>query len=252
MSDWNYGQYLKFKNQRTQPAIDLAVRVMKYRPKTIVDIGCGPGNSTAVLKDIFPDADMLGVDSSADMIARAKHTYNDLSFLQSDARSLAGRYDLMFSNACLQWIHDHDTLIPLLMEKLNDNGVLAVQIPMNGGEPLFRLIKEIAAQPKWGFEDKITEHNETLAPDEYFNILSACASSFEIWETKYYHSLPDHRALVEWVKDTRIRPYLDRLNDEQGIEFENEILKAAKDVYPIMKNGEVVLGFRRFFFTAVK
>lgn len=252
MSDWNSKQYLKFKNQRTQPAIDLAMRIREYAPKTIVDIGCGPGNSTAVLKNVFPNADILGIDSSGDMIDRAKRTYHDLNFVQCDARSLDGRYDLIFSNACLQWIPDHDKLIPLLMEKLSDTGVLAVQIPMNGGEPLYRLIEEILAQPKWGFADKATEHNKAFPPDVYFNVLSSCASSFEVWESKYYHRLPDHRALVDWVKGSRLRPYLDRLSEEQGMELENEIVNAAKYVYPIMKNGEVVLGFRRFFFTAIK
>lgn len=120
MADWSSSQYLKFKNQRTQPAVDLAMRVVEKRPKTVVDIGCGPGNSTAVLRRIFPDAELLGIDSSPDMIERARREHPDLQFRLCDARALEGQYDLLFSNACLQWIPDHASLIPALMDKLRE------------------------------------------------------------------------------------------------------------------------------------
>jgi len=107
-------------------------------------------------------------------------------------------------------------------------------------------------EPKWGLHNVPLQPNETLSPNHYFNILSCCSSSFDMWEVKYYHSLADHRALVEWVKGTRLRPYLDCLGDEKGAKFENEIVERSKDFYPVMSNGEVLLGFRRFFFTAVK
>ena len=251
MSDWNSIQYLKFKSERTQPAIDLAVRI-KNDPQTIVDIGCGPGNSTKVLRDIFPNAEILGIDSSPNMIEKAKTEYPDISFRLCDALALEGTYDLLFSNACLQWIPDHVTLIPSLMEKLNDGGILAVQIPMNGDEPLFCLIREVADEPKWGLSGVKLQSNETLTPTEYYNILSGCSSAFNTWEIKYYHTMPDHKALVDWVKSTRLRPYLDYLGAERGAEFEAELVKRSKKLYPIMSDGNVVLGFRRFFFTAQK
>lgn len=252
MSDWNSELYLKFREQRTQPALDLAARLKRSSPKTIADIGCGPGNSTSVLKSAFPNADIVGIDSSPNMIEKAKSEHPDISFRICDAYLLEGKYDLLFSNACLQWIPDHYKLIPALMEKLNENGVLAVQIPMNGDEPLFKLIKEIAEEPKWGLDKVSLQTNETLAPTEYFNILASCSKSFDIWETKYYHNLPDCKAMAEWVKGTRLRPYLEHLTEEQGAEFENETAERSKELYPVMNNGEVVLGFRRFFFTAVK
>lgn len=250
MSSWDAGQYLKFERQRTQPAMDLAMRVRSCVPRRIADIGCGPGNSTAVLREVFPDAAILGIDSSPEMIERAHTKYPGLAFRLCDALSLEGGYDLLFSNACLQWIAHHDTLIPALMQKLVPGGVLAVQIPINGEEPLFRLIQEIADEPQWGFHDVPLQPNEALTPEEYYNVLSGCSASFELWETKYYHSLPDHKALVEWVKGTRIRPYLACLDKEQGAAFEAEILKGAKALYPVMQNGCVVLGFRRLFFVA--
>ena len=252
MADWNSSQYLKFKNQRTQPAVDLAMRMINRKPKKIADIGCGPGNSTSVLKSVFPESYIIGIDNSPNMIEKARNLHPDMEFGLCGALELEGTYDMLFSNACLQWIPDHETLIPALMNKLNDGGVLAVQIPMNGEEPLFQLIKETAAEPKWGLEKVKLQPNETLTPLAYFDILADCSTSFEIWETKYYHCLEDHKALVEWVKGTRLRPYLDFLGETRGNEFEHEIVEGAKKIYPIRKNGGVILGFRRFFFTAEK
>lgn len=253
MTDWNANQYLKFQNQRTQPAVDLAARVAaRHQPRTIADIGCGPGNSTAVLKGIFPNAHILGIDHSPNMIEKAQKEHPELEFRLCDALALKGKYDLLFSNACLQWIPDHHTLIPALMDKLTPGGVLAVQVPMNGEEPLYQIIKAVAAESKWGLGDVSLPVNETLTPLAYYDILSGCSSAFDIWEIKYYHPLPDHKALVEWVKGTKLRPYLAVLGEKQGAEFENEIIHRAKELYSVQKNGGVVLGFRRFFFTAVK
>lgn len=251
MSDWNASQYLKFKNERTQPAKDLAMRI-RIKPKTIVDIGCGPGNSTKVLRDVFPDAHVIGIDNSPNMIKRAKTEHFDMDFRLCDALSLDGRYDLLFSNACLQWMPNHDVIIPSLMDKLNDGGTFAVQVPMNEEEPLFRLIREVADEPRWSLSDIRLQPNETLTPPEYYNILSNCSTAFDMWEVKYYHVMPDHKALVDWVKGTRLRPYLDFLGADKAVAFEEEIVKRLKNLYPMMENGNVVLCFRRFFFTAVK
>lgn len=252
MSDWNPKKYLLFKKQRTQPAIDLANRVRDCGAETAADIGCGPGNSTAVLRDVFPHAKILGIDSSANMIRKAKETHSGLDFAVCSAEDLTGSYDLLFSNACLQWIPHHETLIPQLMEKLTEHGVLAVQMPMNFNEPLFRIIREVSSESDWNFENVCFEKNDTLSPEEYFDILSSCSSSFEVWETVYYHALPSHEHLIEWVRGTRLRPYLDVLDDKQKVEFEGEILSRLKEAYPFTASGEVILKFRRFFFTAYK
>ncbi len=251
MSDWNSTQYLKFQKERTLPAIDLAKRI-KNNPKTIVDIGCGPGNSTAVLRSVFPNSNIIGIDSSANMIKKATEQHPDLDFRLCDALSLKGKYDLIFSNACLQWIPNHTALIPALMNKLNNNGTLAIQIPMNSEEPLFQLIEEVSKDPKWNLSSLKLHPNETLNPTEYYNILSACSSDFDMWEVKYYHTMANHQALVDWVKSTRLKPYLDFLKEEKFAEFETEILEGLKNFYPVMDNGNIVLGFRRFFFTATK
>lgn len=255
MSEWNAKQYLKFKEQRTQPAIDLAARIASRSPAHVLDVGCGPGNSTCVLKNTFPDADILGVDSSQNMINKAKETYPDINFklcdVTTDLDSL-GSFDVIFSNACLQWIPNHKEFLPKLLGKLNKDGILAVQIPINGQEKLFKIADEIVREPRWGFSEKNFETNDVLEPEEYFDILSACDVNFDIWESVYYHNMPTIEAMVEWIKGTRLRPYLNSLNEVSAGEMEREIVKRAAASYTKQQNGEFILKFRRLFFTAVK
>ncbi|MBQ8209275.1 MAG: methyltransferase domain-containing protein [Clostridia bacterium] len=252
MSEWNSDLYLKFKQQRTQPALDLAKRIEKYNPLSVADLGCGPGNSTSVLKSVFPNARLIGIDNSSNMIEKASQTYPDIEFRLDDIQNLNEKHDLIFSNACLQWIPNHHILLPHLMEQLNDNGVLAVQIPINWNEPLFKIIKNTAEQSDFDFSQAYFENNDALSPNEYYEILSMCASSFDIWETVYYHEMLSHEELINWVRSTRLRPYLDCLNEREQEIFEKELLKKVKDQYPVMKNGNVILKFRRLFFVAIK
>jgi len=255
MAKWNSEQYLKFKHQRTQPAIDLAKRIPVEHPNHILDIGCGPGNSTSVLKEIFPQAHILGVDSSEDMIRKAKESYPDINFKLCDVTTETDnleKYDIIFSNACLQWIPNHKEFIPILFNKLNENGVLAVQIPINGQETLFQIMNAVISEPHWGFSSMHMETNETLPPQEYFDILSSCTENFDIWETVYYHNMPSVEAMVEWIKGTRLRPYLNALDNAKAAKLEQEITKRAATVYDTQKNGEIIFKFRRFFFVASK
>lgn len=252
MSDWNSEQYLKFKDQRTRPAIDLAAHLRDLSPKTIVDIGCGPGNSTILLKNMFPDADLCGIDNSENMIEKAKATYPDIEFKLCSAEELTGTYDLLFSNACLHWIPDHKSLIPALMEHLNPGGVLAVQIPMNANEPMFRIIREAAAESEHDFSNVYYEKYPALNTDEYFDLFSSCTSAFNMWETVYYHEMPDHQSMLDWVKSARLRPYLDDLTTIEAAEFEKELLARAEKEYHFHPNGKLIFRFNRFFFVAVK
>jgi len=255
VSEWNSEQYLKFKKQRTQPAIDLAKKISIEHPNNILDIGCGPGNSTSVLKKIFPQASILGVDSSEDMIKKAKESYTDINFKLCDVTTdldKLDKYDIIFSNACLQWIPNHREFIPMLFNRLSKNGVLAVQIPMNGQEALFKIINEVISEPQWGFTSMNIEVNRTLLPEEYFDILSSYTQKFDIWETVYYHNMPSVEAMVEWVKGTRLRPYLNALDKTKAENLEREITKRAAAVYDTQENGGIIFRFRRFFFVASK
>lgn len=249
---WSSAQYLLFENQRNQPAIDLIKRISDFSPDTIADLGCGPGNSTRLLKQAFPCAKIVGIDNSENMIERARKECGDIGFMQKDIRELTGQYDLLFSNACLQWIPTHEALIPELLTHLNPGGIFAAQFPMNDAEPLYQIIHAVAADDRWGFKDVEVDYNGSLTPHQYFNLLSRHCSSFQLWETRYYHNLKNHEALVEWVKGTRIRPYLSCLDDTGKEAFENEILRRVREAYPIMENGEVILCFNRFFMVGVK
>lgn len=255
MSDWNSEQYLKFKAQRTQPAVDLVKRIGINSPQKILDIGCGPGNSTKVLKGAFPNAEILGIDSSENMIAKAKQTYPDIAFevadITDESQNLQS-FDIIFSNACLQWIPNHREFIPRIFNKLNKGGVLAVQIPMNSEEMLFRIMNETVNEDKWNFSAMKSEPNTALSCEEYFDILSRLTGKFDIWETVYYHSMPSVDAMVEWVKGTRLRPYLDALSNADGEKLSDEITQKASLSYTKQENGEIIFKFRRFFFTATR
>ena len=256
MSDWKPSLYLKFDRERTQPALDLALRAKELisNPKRIADLGCGPGNSTRVLSRVFPGSGITGLDSSPDMIKRAKSENPDIEFRLCDARSVEGGCDLIFSNACLQWIERHDELIPMLISRLNPGGVLAVQVPNNSEEPFFKLIEEAAAEKRWGLSDVSEDRRNggVLSPMEYYDILAGVSSGFDIWEAKYYHTLSDHSALAEWARGTRLRPYLERLDGDSADEFIEELTLRSRELYPPKRDGSVVLCFRRLFFTAVK
>lgn len=252
MSEWNPKSYLQFQKQRTQPAIDLANRVRDCNPKTVADIGCGPGNSTVILKSVFPHAEICGIDNSETMLSKARAAHSDIVFRFGSADNLTECYDLLFSNACLQWLPQHETLIPRLMSNLTEHGTLAVQMPKNQQEPLFRIIRAVAAESEWDFSCVHFEQNDVLSTEAYYKILSSCAARFEMWETAYYHIMPSHQSLIEWVRSTRLRPYLDALNPEEQAEFENRILQEAKEAYPLTEQGEVIFKFNRFFFTANK
>ena len=220
MKEWSSEQYLKFKKQRTQPAVDLAKRIADKDPRAVLDIGCGPGNSTSVLKKTFPEARVVGIDSSPEMIEKAKASCADIEFrlcdITADLENLE-KYDVIFSNACL-----------------------------------FVVENDVLSEPRWGFAGKEIRTIATLPPEEYFNILASCANDFDIWETVYYHRMPSVEAMVEWIKGTNLRPYLNALDAESGKKLEAEITDRAAKVYTKQKNEEYIFKFRRFFFIAEK
>lgn len=250
---WDSNLYLKFKNERTRPSSDLIAGIGSIAPKSIIDIGCGPGNSTEKLMKRFPNAEITGVDSSPAMISAAKEAYGGtaIKFMLADISedSIKEKYDLVFSNACLQWVPDHKKLIPKLMSMLNEGGVLAVQVP----EPynvIKDILREITAMDKWaGYFDGVERIN-ILSAEEYHDILSECSSEFTIWETVYHHRMKSHKDIIEWYKGTGLKPYLDALSDVIKAELESEILARLEKSCPIRKNGEVIFKFPRLFFTA--
>ena len=254
MSDWSAAQYSKFKKERTIPAIDLANAINRENIKSVLDIGCGIGNSTAVLAKKFPNAEITGADNSDDMLASARKENPDIEFIKLDAEneidSLKKRYDLVFSNACIQWIPNHRKLIKDLFSLLNDGGILAVQIPQQSKHPVHNIIKSLAKSKKLKNKLHVERMYNNLTENEYYDILSELTDNFRIWETTYFHSMPSYESIAEWYKGTGLRPYLQQLSPEDQKDYLDDFMQCLKDTYPIQKNGEIIFRFPRLFFTA--
>lgn len=253
MADWNSEQYLKFKEQRTQPAIDLAAR-LDGSPCEIIDLGCGPGNSTRVLKTGFPAAHIIGADSSENMLQKARSKNPGLEFIQldlnGDISELNGKFDVVFSNACFQWLPDHRELLPRVFGLLRSGGTLAVQIPMNFDEPIHQIIARISDSGKWIGKFPEKRIFGTLSISEYHDILSGLTDDFELWQTIYCHRMPSIESIIEWYRSTGLRTYLAVLSEEDGGEFIADISTELSREYPKQKNGEIIFRFPRFFFLA--
>ena len=252
-TDWNAVQYLKFERERTQPSRDLAARIELPSPSRILDIGCGPGNSTHVLRERFPLADILGIDSSPDMIGQARKQYPELTFanvfLTPDCSEISETYDVIFSNACLQWIPEHKRLLPNLCAKLNPHGVLAIQIPMTSDMPVSVILRDMSEHSPW--KDKIRACREhdlfTYRPEEYYDILSGITNRFSIWQTSYMHIMNSCAEVVKWYCGSRLRPYLAGLSSEERPEFLAEIERRFRQYYHPRSNGRIVIPFPRLF-----
>lgn len=253
MSDWNSDLYLKFKAQRTQPAIDLAAR-LGGEPREIIDLGCGPGNSTRVLKNRFPNAHIVGADSSENMLEKARSENPDLEFalldIAGDLGAYRGKYDVVFSNACFQWLPNHRELFPRVFELLKSGGVLAAQIPMNYDEPIHKIIQRISESPKWSAKFPEKRIFGTLTIPEYHDVIGSMTSDFELWQTIYCHRMPSIESIIEWYRSTGLRTYLAALSEEEGAEFVAEISAQLEKEYPKQANGEIIFRFPRFFFIA--
>lgn len=255
-SSWDSEQYLRFAEERTRPCRDLAARVAITAPRHIVDLGCGPGNSTAVLRERWPDADLTGVDTAPDMLARARLDHPTLRWEEGDiAAWRPGRkYDLVFSNAAFQWVPDHPTLLPRLLDHVADGGALAFQMPGNFDAAPHRLMRELAASRSFRdvLGDRVREwHVHDLA--DYYDILSGRAARLDLWATEYQHVLPEVAAIAEWYKGTGLRPFLDALPDEaERARFVAEYTALLAKEFVLRRDGKVIFPFRRVFVIAYR
>jgi trans-aconitate 2-methyltransferase len=255
--DWNPHAYLQFRNERTQASIDLVNRIrIDFIPQNIIDIGCGPGNSSQVLMSRWPQAKLLGLDSSKSMIEKARTDFPQHDWVQADASSFQSetKFDIVFSNATIQWIPDHDNLLRKFISLLSDRGILAFQIPLFNDMPVSKVIQQIAIDNRWRSRveccrDLFTFHNYSY----YYNKLSMSFDSVELWETHYIHVLDSHSAIIDWIRSTGLKPYLDNLeNDDERKLFENMVLNEIKMKYQLQENGKVLFPFKRLFAIARK
>jgi trans-aconitate 2-methyltransferase len=259
MSGWDPSQYLKFAAERTQPCRDLAARISVTNVRRAIDLGCGPGNSTAVLRDRWPDAEFTGLDSSAEMMERARREYPDQHWIAGDISEWAaggdGQFDVVFSNAALQWVDGHANVYPRLLSRVAPGGALAIQIPGNIDALPHRLMRELAASPEWIHwfpPGKVREwHHHEM--DFYYDVLAPSAARLELWATEYLHILPDAAAIVEWYRGTGLRPFLEVLETGAARQrFAAGYLESLRPHYPPRAAGGVLFPFRRIFLIAYR
>ncbi len=254
--DWNPDLYLKFDKERIQPSIDLVSRIKIDNPGSIIDIGCGPGNSTQILYQKWPDSKIVGIDNSRTMIEKAKIDYPDQNWELLDAGKddIPGTYDIVFSNSTIQWIPSHDELLKKFYRILNDGGLIAIQIPLFWDMPVGKSIKEISKEIRWNSTTKgITELFFMPNYSYYFEKLSQLYNSIVIWETNYMHIMDSYNSILEMIRSTGLRPYLDRLQtDKDQEDFEMQVLNEITKEYALQKNGKVIFPFKRLFFIAYK
>lgn len=256
MPTWNSTQYLKFNAERTRPAIDLAARIALDTPARVVDLGCGPGNSTAVLARRWPQAQLTGVDNSPAMLATARRDFPAWTWRENDIATWQAEtpYDVIFANASLQWVPDHAHEYPRLLEQVAPGGALAVQVPANLDEPPHRLMRELAASPAWQPHfQKPPRIWHVHEPEFYYDVLAGRASRVDVWTTDYYHVLGGVDGIVEWYKGTGLRPWLEALPDEATrIRFLDEYRTLLAPYFPVRPDGRVLFPFHRLFVIAYR
>lgn len=254
--DWSAAQYLKFESERTQPVRDLLSHIPLTFPKRIIDLGCGPANSTAVLATHYPEARITGLDSSPDMIKRAKQVLPDADFHVADLTTYTTTepVDLFFSNAVFQWLKADDRIavIKRLLAPQAQGTVFALQVPHNLSEPSHVLMGETAAGGPWAGKLAGVQRDGFQSPRELYDLVRPFVRVVEVFETSYYHSLESHEAIVEWVKGTGLRPFLDPLEDGEKEEFLREYVRRLQGAYPVSVDGRVLLRYPRLFMVAVK
>lgn len=257
-ADWNADLYLQFAEERTRPCRDLAARIEVSEPRRVIDLGCGPGNSTAVLAGRWPNAELMGLDSSAEMIAAARRETPDRSWITGDIVQFASgaaqqSFDIVFSNAALQWVPEHAALFPKLLSLVAAGGALAVQVPNNLDAPPHRIARELAASDPWRRRLPAEGVREWYVHDApfYYDVLAPHARRIDLWETEYRHILPGVEAIVEWYKATGLRPYLSALpSDADRIQFAADYLAALRPAFAPRADGRVLFPFRRLFVIA--
>jgi trans-aconitate 2-methyltransferase len=271
--DWSANQYLKFNTQRTRPVHDLISQIAPHitaeKPR-IYDLGCGPGNSTQALQDAFPNAKITGMDSSPDMLEKARVALPGVDFVQGDLATYEPDEspDLLFSNAVFHWLR-RPTRIPTLLrlfQNLKPGGIIAIQMPDNYKEPSHAAMRDAA-------KIKLKPWSETFAnseignitkgdrPDldpversaEFYNALIPHAAHVDIWRTTYSHILADPPAIVEWVKGTGLQPFLNLIDDEHAKKrYLNQYERLLKERYPKLADGKVLLAYPRLFIVAIR
>lgn len=256
MKDWNPDLYRQFEAERTRPAAELLARAIHPNAKFITDLGCGPGNSTELLRHAYPDALLTGIDSSQAMLEQARDRLPSCRFELADIREWRPQQqqDIIYSNASLQWVTGHEHLLPHLMQQLATEGILAIQMPDNLEQPSHYLMQKVAENSLWKAEIGRMENlrNPLLTTEQYYDLLASQGALVDIWRTTYYHVMSSAKAIVDWLSATGLRPFLAPLDDARQDLFLAQYLHELEQVYLPRADRSVLLAFPRLFIIARK
>jgi len=254
---WSARQYIAFEDERARPVRDLLSALPEREAQSVIDLGCGPGNSTEVLAARFPGAAVSGIDSSPDMIAAARARLPRVPFSLGGIEEWkdAGPFDVILANAVLHWVPDHATLLPSLVARLGSGGSLAIQMPDNLDSPAHRLMRETAAEAPWAEMLAAASASRTPIRDAngYYELLRPLCSRVDVWRTTYHHPLPGGAAaVVEWFRGSGLRPFLEPLDAESRAAYVGRYTTAISRAYPALPDGSVLLPFPRLFIVATR
>jgi trans-aconitate 2-methyltransferase len=250
---WDPQQYLKFAGERLRPAYDLLARVTLEAPQRIVDLGCGTGAVTALLRARWPDAQIVGVDNSQSMLERARAALPDVTweFNNLGQWTPAKPVDLVVSNAALHWLDNHPTLFPRLLSQIRPGGVLAVQMPAQHHAPSHQIGYDLAESARW--RDRLqglVRRRQILEPFEYYSLLRPQVSLLDLWFTEYVQALKGDNPVAEFTKGSFVGAWLSALSEEEARDFEADYRRQIAAAYPVCGDGVTLFAFRRFFLIA--
>lgn len=250
---WEPATYLRYDSERTRPFLDLLARVRLLAVTTIVDLGCGPGHLSSVLRSRWPDAHLVGIDSSPQMIERARADDPDArtTYTCEDLRTWRPErpVDLLISNATLQWVPGHLALLPQLAEWVAPGGALAIGVPANFDAPSHVILHELSARAPYAEHVPADQHAAASGPEDFLEVLSRPGWQVDVWETTYLHVLSGPDPVYEWIRGTGARPVLQSLPDDLRDRFAGEYKLRLREAYPERSYG-TVLPFRRSFAVA--
>ena len=258
---WDPGQYHRFTDHRLRPALELLDRVPVAGASLVHDLGCGSGNVTRIIAERFSGARVAGVDISSDMLAKAAETPSRIEWLEADIAEWEPKAapELIYSNAALHWVDDHETLFPRLFGLVAPGGCLAVQMPLSYPMTSHVLMRETLAD---GGVDGSRLGDDALAAavarrwvleaGEYYDLLAPRAKSVDVWETEYLQRLEGEDPVLEWVKATGLRPILNGLQGTERERFIEVYRERLRRAYPRRAGGHTLYPFRRLFMVATR
>lgn len=252
MTTWEPQTYLRYADIRFRAGLDLLARIPKLGYSTIYDLGAGTGHLTRILADTFAKAKVIGVDSSPEMLAEARREFPGLAWQQADISSWRppAPPDLIYTNAALQWVSDHETLLPSLLNQLRPGGVLAMQVPRHFESPSHLELKELVMQSRWRGKLEHLLLAPIPSPETYWHWLSTHARNLDIWETIYLQVLDGKDPVVNFMRGTALRPFLSALPEADATKFIDDFAQRMAAAYPPRPNGQTLFPFRRLFLVA--